>query len=327
MGLFKSKKIYYKYNTETLSFERVYPTVKQRIFAVVRHASIGILVGVALFFLFANIFSSPMESLLQKENKLLQTQYEVLSLQLNDALEVLDDIQQRDENLYRAIFQARSIPESVRKPGFGGTNRYAYLSSLSNADLVIETTQKLDMLKKQLYVESNSLEELISIGKSLEERVRCIPAIQPISNKDLKRTASGYGTRIDPIYHTLRFHAGMDFAAPMGTDIYATGNGHVILAGWKQGYGNCVIIDHGYSYKTLYGHMEKILVREGQSVTRGEVIGLVGSTGKSTGPHLHYEVHINDKPDNPAKYYYQDLNPEEYDQMLQLSENHGQVLD
>ena len=288
MGLFKSKKIYYKYNTETLSFERVYPTVKQRIFAVVRHASIGILVGVALFFLFANIFSSPMESLLQKENKLLQTQYEVLSLQLNDALEVLDDIQQRDENLYRAIFQARSIPESVRKPGFGGTNRYAYLSSLSNADLVIETTQKLDMLKKQLYVESNSLEELISIGKSLEERVRCIPAIQPISNKDLKRTASGYGTRIDPIYHTLRFHAGMDFAAPMGTDIYATGNGRVILA---------------------------------------EVIGLVGSTGKSTGPHLHYEVHINDKPDNPAKYYYQDLNPEEYDQMLQLSENHGQVLD
>ena len=150
MGLFKSKKIYYKYNTETLSFERVYPTVKQRIFAVVRHASIGILVGVALFFLFANIFSSPMESLLQKENKLLQTQYEVLSLQLNDALEVLDDIQQRDENLYRAIFQARSIPESVRKPGFGGTNRYAYLSSLSNADLVIETTQKLDMLKKHL---------------------------------------------------------------------------------------------------------------------------------------------------------------------------------
>ena len=313
MGLFKSKKIYYKYNPETLSFERVYLTLKQRIFAFVKHASVGILVGVALFFLFANIFSSPMESLLKKENKLLQTQYEVLRLQLNNALDVLDDIQQRDENLYRAIFQARSIPESVRKPGFGGTNRYAYLSSLSNADLVIETTQKLDMLKKQLYVESKSLEELITIGKSLEERVRCIPAIQPISNKDLKHMASGYGTRIDPIYHTLRFHA--------------TGNGRIILAGWKQGYGNCVIIDHGYGYKTLYGHMEKILVREGQKVNRGEVIGLVGSTGKSTGPHLHYEVHINDKPDNPAKYYYQDLNPEEYDQMLQMSENHGQVMD
>ena len=242
-------------------------------------------------------------------------------------MKVLDDIQQRDENLYRAIFQAHSIPESVRKSGFGGTNRYEYLTSLSNSELVIETTTKLDMLKKQLYIESNSLEELIAMGKKLEERSSCVPAIQPVSNKDLKRTASGYGMRIDPIYRTLRFHSGMDFSAPTGTDIYATGNGQVSFVGWRQGYGNCVIIDHGYGYKTLYGHMEKYFVRVGQKVTRGETIGTVGSTGKSTGPHLHYEVLVNNKPDNPAKYYFQDLSPEEYDHMLQISENHGQVMD
>lgn len=327
MGLFKSKKIYYLYNPDTLNYERVYPTARQRFFSVVRHLSIGLFFGFVVFFIFISTFSSPMESLLQKENKLLQTQYEVLDLQLTEALKVLDDIQQRDENLYRAIFQAHSIPESVRKSGFGGTNRYEYLTSLSNSELVIETTTKLDMLKKQLYIESNSLEELIAMGKKLEERSSCVPAIQPVSNKDLKRTASGYGMRIDPIYRTLRFHSGMDFSAPTGTDIYATGNGQVSFVGWRQGYGNCVIIDHGYGYKTLYGHMEKYFVRVGQKVTRGETIGTVGSTGKSTGPHLHYEVLVNNKPDNPAKYYFQDLSPEEYDHMLQLSENHGQVMD
>ena len=327
MGLFKSKKIYYRYNPDTLNYERVYPSAKQRFYALLKHLCIGTLLGAGAFFFFINTFSSPMESLLQKENRLLQTQYEVLELQLNDALGVLDDIQQRDENLYRAIFQARSIPESVRKSGFGGTNRYEYLTSLNNSELVIETTKKLDMLKKQLYVESNSLEELISMGKNLEDRSRCVPAIQPVSNKDLKRTASGYGMRIDPIYRTLRFHAGMDFSAPTGTDIYATGDGEVIFAGWKQGYGNCVIVDHGYDFKTLYGHMDKYLVRVGQVVARGETIGLVGSTGKSTGPHLHYEVLLHNKPDNPAKYYFKDLTPEEYDQMLQMAENHGQVMD
>ena len=209
----------------------------------------------------------------------MQTQYEVLSLRLNNALDVLDDIQQRDENLYRAIFQAESIPESVRKAGFGGTNRYEHLMSLSNPELVVSTTQKMDMLRKQLYIQSNSLEELISLGKNQEERSKCIPAIQPISNKDLRRTASGYGVRIDPIYRTPRFHSGMDFSAKVGTEIYATGNGVVTFAAWKQGYGNCLIIDHGYGYQTLYGHMSKIKNRVGQKVSRGEVIGEVGNTG------------------------------------------------
>ena len=327
MKLFKSRKTYYLYNPNTLDYERVYPSAKDRFFTVLRHLSTGIAFGIATFFVMMYVIDSPMESQLRKENRLLQTQYEVLDLRLNHAMEILDDIQQRDENLYRAIFQAESIPESVRKSGFGGTNRYQQLMEASNSELVVSTTQKMDMLRKQLYIQSNSLEELIEMGKNQEERMKCIPAIQPIANKDLKRTASGYGMRIDPIYRTPHFHSGMDFSAKTGTDIYATGNGKVTYAAWKQGYGNCVIIDHGYGFQTLYGHMSKFKVRVGQKVTRGQVIGLVGNTGKSTGPHLHYEVIVRGRYDNPAKYYYMDLTPEEYDRMIQIAENHGQVMD
>lgn len=327
MKLFKNRKTYYLYNPNTLDYERVYPSTKDRLFSVLRHLSTGIAFGIATFFIMMHVIDSPQESQLRKENKLLQTQYEVLDLRLNNAMEILDDIQQRDENLYRAIFQAESIPESVRKSGFGGTNRYKHLMELSNAELVVSTTQKMDMLRKQLYIQSNSLEELIEIGKNQEERAKCIPAIQPISNKDLRQTASGYGVRIDPIYRTPRFHSGMDFSAKVGTDIYATGDGKVTMAGWKQGYGNCVMIDHGYGYQTLYGHMSKFKVRVGQKVKRGEVIGAVGNTGKSTGPHLHYEVIVRGRYDNPSKYYYMDLTPEEYDRMIQIAENHGQVMD
>ncbi len=327
MKLFKNRKTYYLYNPNTLDYERVYPSTKDRLFSVLRHLSTGIAFGIATFFIMMHVIDSPQESQLRKENKLLQTQYEVLDLRLNNAMEILDDIQQRDENLYRAIFQAESIPESVRKSGFGGTNRYKHLMELSNAELVVSTTQKMDMLRKQLYIQSNSLEELIEIGKNQEERAKCIPAIQPISNKDLRQTASGYGMRIDPIYRTPRFHSGMDFSAKVGTDIYATGDGKVTMAGWKQGYGNCVMIDHGYGYQTLYGHMSKFKVRVGQKVKRGEVIGAVGNTGKSTGPHLHYEVIVRGRYDNPSKYYYMDLTPEEYDRMIQIAENHGQVMD
>ncbi len=327
MKLFKTRKTYYLYNPNTLSYERVYPSARDRFFSVLRHLSTGIAFGVATFFVMMYVIDSPMESQLRKENKLLQTQYEVLSLRLSNALEVLDDIQQRDENLYRAIFQAESIPESVRKSGFGGSNRYEHLMELSNPDLVVSTTQKMDMLRKQLYIQSNSLEELIAMGKNQEEKSKCVPAIQPISNKDLRRTASGYGIRIDPIYRTPRFHSGMDFSAKVGTEIYATGNGVVTFAGWKQGYGNCLMIDHGYGFETLYGHMSKFKVRVGQKVTRGEVIGEVGNTGKSTGPHLHYEVIVRGRHDNPSKYYYMDLSPEEYDRMIQIAENHGQVMD
>ncbi|MDR2472576.1 MAG: M23 family metallopeptidase [Tannerella sp.] len=327
MGIFRSRKTYYVYNPKTLEYERVYPSARERFFVVLRNLTLGIGIGVVAFFVFIEFFDSPMEALLRKENKLLQTHYDMLQRELSQANEVLEDLQQRDASLYRVIFNADSIPEAIRKSGFGGSNRYEHLKAMTNSDLVVETTKRIDMLKKQLYVQSNSLEELIDFARQNDIRLSCIPAIQPIANKDLKRTASGYGTRIHPIYHIRKFHSGMDFAADVGTEIYATGNGKVVFAGRKQNYGNCIIIDHGFDYETLYGHCNKLKVHVGQKVVRGEVIGFVGNTGVSTGPHLHYEVLYKGRHDNPAKYYFQDLNPTEYEALLQIAENHGLVMD
>ena len=198
---------------------------------------------------------------------------------------------------------------------------------MTNSEIVVTTSKKLGELKKQLYIQSKSYDEIVLLARNKETMLANLPAIQPVLNKDLKQMASGYGWRIDPIYHSRRFHAGMDFAAPTGTDIYATGNGTVISAGWEQGYGNCVQINHNYGYQTLYGHMSAFKVRAGQTVKRGDVIGLVGSTGKSTGPHLHYEVHFKGEIMNPQNYYFLDLSPAEYDKMVQMSNNAGQMFD
>jgi murein DD-endopeptidase MepM/ murein hydrolase activator NlpD len=198
---------------------------------------------------------------------------------------------------------------------------------MTNSEIVVTTTKKLDELRKQLYIQSKSYDEIVLLAKNKETMLANLPAIQPVLNKNLKQMASGYGWRIDPIYRTRRFHAGMDFAASIGTSIYATGNGTIISAGWEQGYGNCVQINHGYGYLTLYGHMSAFKVRAGQTVKRGDVIGLVGSTGKSTGPHLHYEVHYKGEVMNPQNYYFLDLSPAEYDKMVQMSNNAGQMFD
>lgn len=324
---FFMRKVYYVYNPHTLNYERVYPSWKQRLWIVIRHLLVGIFVGVALFTAVTYYFDSPYEQQLKKENKLLLAQYEVLVLRLNENQKVLDDLQQRDDNLYRAIFQADPIPNSIRKPGYGGTNRYEKLMNMPNSDLIIATTQKMDIISKQLYIQSHSYDEIADLISTQEERLRCMPSIQPVANKDLTRIASGYGMRIDPVYKTLKFHTGMDFNASIGTDIYVTGDGTVELAEWHHGYGNCVIINHGFGYKTLYGHCSKLLVKPGQKVKRGEVIAKLGNTGKSTGPHLHYEVIVRGEYDNPAKYYYLDLTPEEYEKMVQIADNHGQVMD
>ncbi len=321
------RNIFYRYNPQTLSFERVFPSWKKRVASVFRHLFIGIVIGVGLFAFAMYAFDSPREQLLKKDNKLLKTQYEILSRRQNEIQKVLDDLQQRDDQLYRAIFQADPIPESIRKPGYGGTNRYEHLMSMPNSDLMVSVTQKMDMISKQLYVQSNSFDEIANMIKTQEDRLKCIPAIQPVANKDLKKMASGYGMRIDPIYRTPRFHSGMDFSAKVGTEIYATGDGIVEKAERYSEYGNCVVINHGYGYKTLYGHCDRINVRQGQKVTRGEIIAFVGNTGKSTGPHLHYEVIVRGEYDNPAKYYFMDLTPEEYTRMIEMAENHGQVMD
>ncbi|MCD7972031.1 MAG: M23 family metallopeptidase [Candidatus Azobacteroides sp.] len=316
-----------KYDPVTEEYERVYLTFKDRVMIVLRHLLSGTVIGVGVFCLLVFFVELPQYKILRNENNRLIAQYKVLSRQVDEITPILDDIMERDNNMYRVIFQADPIPYTIRKAGYGGTNRYEELMNLRDADLIIHTSQQIDILSKQLYIQSRSFDEIVELLSKNEERLLCIPAIQPVSNKDLKSTASGYGMRIDPVYKTPKFHAGMDFAAAIGTDIYATGNGKVSFAGWKQGYGNTVIIDHGYDYETLYAHMNDILVPVGKTVTRGEVIGLVGNTGKSVGPHLHYEVRYKGQPENPQNYYFMDLTPEEYDRMIQISSNAGQMFD
>ncbi|MBR5804378.1 MAG: M23 family metallopeptidase [Bacteroidaceae bacterium] len=321
------RKVYYIYNSKTRTYDRIYPTRRQLFFSVVRRFFYGVgilsvvLGGIYLF------LGTPSENALRIENSELGAHYELLSHRLDEALDVLEDLQQRDDNLYRVILQAEPISPHIRKSGQGDISRYEHLEEMANADMIIENMQKLDYLRRQLYIQSKSYDEIIALCKQNDERLQCIPAIQPVSNKDLKYTASGYGRRIDPIYKTAKFHYGMDFSANTGTPVYATGDGTITSSGWESGYGLTVEIDHGFGYQTRYAHLSKASVKRGQKVKRGETIGLVGSTGKSTGPHLHYEVVNKGQKVNPINYYFMDLTEDEYDQMIQMSSNQGKVYD
>lgn len=321
------RKVYYIYNPKTRTYDRIYPTVRQRALSILRRLFVGMGLGAGSFIILILIFGSPSEKELRIENSRLLAQYNVLSRRLDEALNVMQGIQQRDDNLYRVVLQADPVADAVRKAGYGGTNRYEDLMDLANADLVVNTTQKMDVLNRQLYIQSKSFDEVVDLCKNHDEMLKCIPAIQPVSNKNLKQTASGYGYRIDPIYKTTKFHAGMDFSANIGTPVYATGDGRVVKAGWESGYGKLIKVDHGFGYVTWYAHLNNYKVRVGQRVVRGEVIGEVGNTGKSTGPHLHYEVHLKGKVVNPVNYYFMDLSAEDYDKMIEIAANHGKVFD
>ena len=327
------RKVYYQYDPQRRVYRRVYPTLGKRFLSLLWRLLLSVLLGGVFFIIYWFIISTPQVEDLLVENSRLQSQYRVLSRKVDDALLVLHDIEERDDNLYRVLLEADPVSEVVRQAGFNGTNRYAELMDMSNADLVVNTSQKVDMLSKKLYMQTRSFNEVVELSREQEDRLACMPAIQPVSNKDLKRTASGYGYRNDPIYHVRRFHHGMDFACDTGTPVYATGNGKVVYAKWKTGYGNMIEIDHGYGYRTRYAHLSKILVKEGQRVVRSEEIALAGSTGKSTGPHVHYEVHVLDKAKdkwqdvNPINYYFMDLDADQYEEMIQLDENHGKVFD
>ena len=321
------RKVYYIYNPRTQTYDRIYPTVRQRALSILRRLFVGMGLGAGCFIVLLIIFGSPSEKELRKGNSQLLAQYNVLSHRLDGAMEVLQDIQQRDDNLYRVVFQADPVSSVIRQAGYEGTNRYKHLMNMPNADLVINTTQKVDMLRKQLYIQSRSFDDVVAMCKNHDKMLKCVPAIQPISNKDLRQTASGYGTRVDPIYGTLKFHAGMDFSAHPGTDVYATGDGTVVRVGWESGLGNTIIIDHGFGYRTVYAHLRDFHTKVGKRVVRGEVIGGVGSTGKSTGPHLHYEVHVKGQIVNPVNYYFMDLSADDYDRMIRIAANHGKVFD
>lgn len=321
------RKVYYIYNPKTRTYDRIYPTMRQRVMSYLRRLFVGMGLGAGSFIVLLLIFGSPSEKDLRMENSRLQAQYHILSSRLDESLQVMKGLQQRDYNLYRVMMQADPVADALRTPSYNKTNRYEDLMELPSAKLVVNTTQKMDLLERQLYIQSKSFDEVLALCKKHDEMLECIPAIQPVSNKDLKQTASGYGTRIDPIYKTVKFHSGMDFSANVGTPVYATGNGVVRKAGWEGLYGNCIQIDHGFGYVTRYAHLSKIDVRVGQKVVRGETIGKVGTTGKSTGPHLHYEVMVKGQIVNPVNYYFMDLNADDYDRMVEIAANHGKVFD
>ena len=317
----------YHINPETLAMERVEQGFGYWLKRGGLSVLTGILFGILFFFLFFSFFPSPREKQVVQERDALKTQYKVLSKQLDQMQLVMTDLQQRDDNLYRTLFQAEPIPLSVRIGAVQRVDYYDSIANMTNWQLAADLTRKVDMLEKEIYVQAKSYEEIVVLAKEQEIKMENLPAIQPVLNKDLTRVASGYGWRVDPVYHTPRFHAGMDFTSPIGTDVYVTGNGVVDFVGWRQGYGNTVIVNHGYNYCTLYAHLSQALVYVGQKVHRGDIIALVGNTGKSTGPHLHYEVRYKGEPLDPRNFYFQDLNPEEYDKMVQMSNNFGQMMD
>ncbi len=318
----------YHFNTATLKYERVIVSWKKRLMRLLGWLATAVVFGAIIMLIAYNFFDSPKEKRLKRQLEETTYQLELLKQRSDQVAEVLKDIQERDNTIYRVIFEAEPIPSSVRGAGYGGVDRYNKLRDYYNADLIVDVTKRIDQLSKQLYVQSKSYDEVWQLVKNKANMLASIPAIQPVSNKDMTRVASGYGWRIHPIYKTEKLHTGMDFTAPIGTEIYATGNGTVVKVEKDgRGYGNNVIVNHGYGYETLYGHMSKFNVRPGQKVNRGDLIGFVGNSGSSTGPHLHYEVRKNGNPINPVNFYYNDLSPEEYTRMLEISSQAGQAFD
>lgn len=318
----------YKFNHETLSFDRIKLGIRQTFLRLFGYFVASLFLAGIYGFIFAFIFDSPQEKVLKREIEQLTLQYELMNREMENVEKVLGHLQETDDNLYRTIFETEPVPSSFREGGIGGVNRYGELEGFSNSELVIETSMRLDKIRKKIYVQSESFDELISYASEKEEMLGSIPAIQPLSNKDLKRTASGFGYRIHPIYKISKFHSGMDFTAPTGTEVYSTGNGVIsTVKSARRELGNHIIMDHGFGYQTVYAHLDKFKVKVGQKVKRGDVIGYVGSTGLSTAPHLHYEVLVNGRHVDPALYYFNDLTPEEYDRMLEISSKSGQTFD
>ncbi len=319
----------FRYNSETISYEVVDSSFKDKVFRLTPHVLGSFFTGVVLFLLFFYFVDSPKEKALLREKKEILSKYEFLNQELNNIQATLKDIQYRDDNIYRTVFETEPISEEVRQAGFGGSDNYEFLRQLDEDEIVANTTKRFDIMSRRLYVQSRSFDEVAELAKNKDKMLASIPAIMPLALDKLKRIASMYGTRIDPIYKTRKMHHGMDFTARTGTPIYATGDGRVVrIKKSLRGYGNNVMIDHGFGYKTLYAHMHTIDVKMGQEVKRGDIIGTVGNTGKSTGPHLHYEVRKNDKAINPINFYFEDITPEQYNEMIkQAMQSGGQALD
>jgi murein DD-endopeptidase MepM/ murein hydrolase activator NlpD len=284
--------------------------------------------GLLFMFISFQFIESPKQKAQKRELENMKLHYNLLSKKMDQVQDVLEGIQHRDNEIYRLYFEANPIPDEQRKAGFGGVNRYKSLEGFENSDMIIDVSKSMDILSKQLYIQSKSLDDIINLAEDKEKLLAAIPAIMPVRKEDLTRMASGYGWRSDPFTKARKMHRGMDFTAPTGTPVYAAGNGKIIRAdNTASGFGEHIEIDHGYGYSTIYAHLSKYNVKAGQKVKRGDLIGFVGNTGRSSGPHLHYEVHKNGQPINPINFYYGNLTPEEFKQMLKTASQEGQSFD
>lgn len=318
-----TRKVYYRYNPAKDSYERVYPSGRERALTLSKNIFEGVVVVALVLSLLYYWIDLPREKLLRMENQELKDELKDVDRRLTEALRVMDDIAARDNSFYRVMLQADPLPKTSR---IAGHDKVAFRGT-DDAGLIRKVDEQIDILERMMVAQSKSFTELSAMAADSRQRLAHIPSIQPVSEKDMTTVASGFSMRVDPVYGTIKFHEGMDFAAPTGTPVYATGDGTVAEAGWKSAYGNLIDIDHGYDYLTRYAHLSEILVRPGQTVHRGDLIGRVGNTGKSTGSHLHYEVRNKGVPQNPVNYYYQDLSPEEYAEMIRNAENAAHVMD
>ncbi len=320
------RNVTYRYNADTDNFERIYPSLKSRIIKIAAFLGSSLLAGGLIVLILFWTLGTPTEDSLRRENSMLKSQYNILNRRLDNSLKIMEDIRNRDDNFYRVMMQMEPMSRSQRFAGLDNEMRYKELRKLPDGDLVKLLTQRLDLFDRQLYAQSISFDQLRAEAGKQKDKLSHIPSIIPIDVKDYTMS-SGYGYRRDPVYGSTKFHAGLDFAAKSGTPVYATGDGTVEAADRRSGYGNCIDISHGYNYVTRYAHLSEILVKAGDAVKRGDLIGRVGSTGKSTGPHLHYEVRFKDEPQNPVNYYFMDVTPEQYADMVREAENAGHVMD
>lgn len=322
------KKIKYYYNTNTLRYEKLEVPLRVKLLRIFGFIAAALVTAALISYFAFQFIGSPNEKLLRLQNERLRDRYADLSEKANSLDQQMTELEKRDNNVYRAIFEANPIPDSARAKEIENEKEIATVEGMANNQLLSSIIHTLNSLSSRVKAQSNSYLQIDDLMKNKEQLLSHTPAIQPVSNKDLNRIASGFGYRIDPVYKTVKMHAGLDFAAPQGTPVYATANGIVTIGGnIGNGYGNHVIINHGYGYETLYGHMVKVKARPGQKVTRGEVIGWVGSTGKSTGPHCHYEVHKNGNKIDPVYFFYNDLTPDQFDRLLKQAAASNQSFD
>ncbi len=322
-------KIKYYYDTETCKYERVRTTKSDIVLNTLGIISLTLAMAVGLLLVYSNYFESPKELILKNEVKELEFYYENLEKEIERMDQVLADMEHRDDNIYRAVLGAEPIEKSIREGGVGGADRYEDIKNkdIIHEEFILKLHTNVDKLRRKVYIESKSQDDVVQLAEKKEKLFAAIPAIQPISNKELIALASGFGLRIHPVYKVKKMHTGIDFAAPIGTPIYATADGVIDQLDVSfSGYGKKVEIDHGFGYRTRYAHMHGFTVRNGQHIKRGELIGYVGNTGLSTAPHLHYEVFINGRQVNPVYYFFNDLNAADYEKVIELASIENQSL-